>query len=469
MNFRRLRALITVLIPALLAGCGGGGIGGTGKQVTYDGLIVGVVDGFGSVIINNTRYETDAALVFADGNEAALADLKIGMKVSARISTESNNATEIHYQPNVSGPIQVVDLESGYFEVYGQIVLITDQTVFDEMTREQLLAGSVVEVSGDRNSENEVVARYIRMAVNTASTYATGVVELTENGTVLVAGKLVDFSAAAQSVGLTEEEFANIYLAPGVVVRISPTDVQPGADNSCVDPIISTTVIQISPNSICISTPDGTDGTDGVDGTNGSNGGDSVDTVVTSSALGENDSNSDVTDGNNATDGNGGDGVDGSDSTNGNGGDGGNGGDSINCNGGDGGNGGDGINGGNGGDGGNGGNSQDLIIGGTIPNLGFAQQTAEVVISSARAASAPAIYINDYVEVLGTVTNISGNQFSIDGFRMNTGSATEVYDEFETPLTLEDINVNMTVLIQGTVIDENGTVATKTITLTGSN
>jgi hypothetical protein len=103
--------LFALLLAAVLTGCsdgggGGGGIGGTGKQVIQDGLIVGSVDGFGSIIINDQRFETDEATITINGSEANLADLRIGMSLIAGVDTISKTANELQYQSDVSGPIQ---------------------------------------------------------------------------------------------------------------------------------------------------------------------------------------------------------------------------------------------------------------------------------------------------------------------------------------------------------------------------
>ncbi|MEM7257725.1 MAG: hypothetical protein AAF404_10085 [Pseudomonadota bacterium] len=135
MRIRIVLSLFLLFSTAITAGCNpGGGIGGTGKQVTSDGVVIGVVDGFGSVIINDTRYETDLAAVLIDGNAGLLTDLKIGMKVRARISTRDKRADEIHYQPNVSGPVSFADPDTNTFEIFGQAIQVTDETVLDELT-----------------------------------------------------------------------------------------------------------------------------------------------------------------------------------------------------------------------------------------------------------------------------------------------------------------------------------------------
>ena len=233
---RTIAALSVFITQAVLFGCSpnGGGIGGTGKTESFDsGLIVGVVDGFGSIVINNSRYETDNAIVFIDGIEADLADIKLGMKVTAKVSPDDSTASEIHYQPNASGPIEAVNLNAGYIEVFGNRILIDDQTVFDELVPAELVNGLSVEVSGDRNSDNEIIARYITRASNSDSIFATGSVLVSEDGAqLLVAGLEIDFTAAAASLGLTLEQFADAFLVPGTVVRISPTDPQEKLDGA---------------------------------------------------------------------------------------------------------------------------------------------------------------------------------------------------------------------------------------------
>ena len=439
---RTIAALSVFITQAVLFGCSpnGGGIGGTGKTESFDsGLIVGVVDGFGSIVINDSRYETDNAIVFIDGIEADLADIKLGMKVTAKVSPDDSTASEIHYQPNASGPIEAVNLNAGYIEVFGNRILIDDQTVFDELVPAELVKGLSVEVSGDRNSDNEIIARYITRASNSDSIFATGSVLVSEDGAqLLVAGLEIDFTAAAASLGLTLEQFADAFLVPGTVVRISPTDPQEELD-----------------------------GADGADAVNG----------------------------------NGGEGGEGGDAVNGNGGEGGNGGHAVNGNAGDGGNGGNvgavaNIEGsGGGGSSSNfvsgvaNGEGSDVQVSGVASSQASWSGSAAVtgatasitingeqiyfnsgatafIVTSVKNPSVPVFNTSDFVQVLGTIaTKREAGVFTLDGFTVEMTETTQVLTAFGQPAEMSLISEDQTVLITGIAQNSEGDVVARTVKL----
>jgi hypothetical protein len=439
---RTIAALSVFITQAVLFGCSpnGGGIGGTGKTESFDsGLIVGVVDGFGSIVINDSRYETDNAIVFIDGIEADLADIKLGMKVTAKVSPDDSTASEIHYQPNASGPIEAVNLNAGYIEVFGNRILIDDQTVFDELVPAELVNGLSVEVSGDRNSDNEIIARYITRASNSDSIFATGSVLVSEDGAqLLVAGLEIDFTAAAASLGLTLEQFADAFLVPGTVVRISPTDPQEKLD-----------------------------GADGADAVNG----------------------------------NAGHGSDGGDAVNGNAGDGGDGGHAVNGNAGDGGNGGNvgavaNIEGsGGGGSSSNfvsgvaNGEGSDVQVSGVASSQASWSGSAAVtgatasitingeqiyfnsgatafIVTSVKNPSVPVFNTSDFVQVLGTIaTKREAGVFTLDGFTVEMTETTQVLTAFGQPAEMSLISEDQTVLITGIAQNSEGDVVARTVKL----
>ena len=91
-NQRRVISMaLALLLPVVLASCGGGlgtvaggGVGGTG---------VGPVTGFGSVIVNGVRYD-DAGIDgtnFFDDHGRTKADLKVGMMVAISGSINGTN------------------------------------------------------------------------------------------------------------------------------------------------------------------------------------------------------------------------------------------------------------------------------------------------------------------------------------------------------------------------------------------
>ena len=216
---------------AVINGCsdgspGGGGIGGTGQSLPSgdEGLIIGRVDGFGSIIINDRRFETNAADILVDGETAALTDLQIGMKVSARVNYDTGIARSVQYQPTVVGTVENFDSSTSTMLVLGQYVTLKENTVLDELTTASLTVGTAIEVKGDRNGNNVIIAEYIKPADDTEQFYAVGEVDEASPGIAhlaLVSGTRVDFSRLAEESNLSAEEFAETYLSPGTLLRSS--------------------------------------------------------------------------------------------------------------------------------------------------------------------------------------------------------------------------------------------------------
>lgn len=258
-NLHRLPLLACLLITALSAcsenNLGGGGIGGTGIKDTspIEGLIIGRVDGFGSIVINDQRFETDDTIFLVDNQPANITDIQVGMSVSARIDYESGKATNVHYQPIVSGPIDEDITANGTISVLHQNITITDSTILDSFVRESLVAGAHIEVSGDRNSEHTIVANYIRMAA-TSEAYTVGRVanaETPEN-IALVSGTLFNYSTLQESSGLSPSEFETKFFAPGSTVRngFSHSSIANGA--GCMNTNVSS-AIGLATNVIAIN------------------------------------------------------------------------------------------------------------------------------------------------------------------------------------------------------------------------
>ncbi len=127
--------LAGVASAALLAGCGGGvGTGGTGSFAS------GPITGFGSVIVNEVRFDDlQAQVEDGDGNRRTRDDLRLGMTVdieSDAISTTAAGATakatRIRVDSELLGPVGTVDGAGGTFTVLGQRVAVDATTVFDE-------------------------------------------------------------------------------------------------------------------------------------------------------------------------------------------------------------------------------------------------------------------------------------------------------------------------------------------------
>jgi len=203
------------LLSLILFGCAegpGGGIGGTGKKDIgiEDGLIFGRIDGFGSIVLNNLRFDTDNAEFLVNGEPAQITDMRVGMSIFARVNYRTMEASHVHYQPIVVGPISEGNGDS--IGVIRQEIKITDQTILDELLAESLTEGTNVEVSGTRDSSNAVVADYIGLASDGDTAYTVGQVMSTqvENDVAFVSGTLISAD--------------DIDAAPGEVVRADVTD-----------------------------------------------------------------------------------------------------------------------------------------------------------------------------------------------------------------------------------------------------
>lgn len=116
---------------ALLPGCGGGvGTGGTGSFAS------GPITGFGSVIVNDIRFDDSAATIRdGDGNARASADLKIGMTVEIQgdaVVNAAATARSIRVDSELLGPVDAVQAAAGRFVMLGQTVAVDVTTAFDD-------------------------------------------------------------------------------------------------------------------------------------------------------------------------------------------------------------------------------------------------------------------------------------------------------------------------------------------------
>lgn len=157
------------LLALLLSACGesgliaDGGIRGTGKSV-------GPVSGFGSVIVNGVRYETDAAEIIVNDTTVTQAALAEGMLVMVEVADDDESeAARITYEDDLRGPLAgPFDPRDKVIEVLGQTVRIDSATVFRGLSPEQLalaLEGDsdrvYVRISGWRLDSGEFLASFV--------------------------------------------------------------------------------------------------------------------------------------------------------------------------------------------------------------------------------------------------------------------------------------------------------------------
>lgn len=170
-------AVLTSLVAAL-SSCGGGtpggggGIGGTGVITVADGLSEGTITGFGSILLNGRRFDTDQATVLVNNREASTADLAVGMTVSAQVNFSTNTATRIEYFPTVIGRVE--SKSGSTVTVLGQTVKTNSNAVSNGINLADISVGTAVEISGSRDKDDAIVATYITAAAPDARTQITG-------------------------------------------------------------------------------------------------------------------------------------------------------------------------------------------------------------------------------------------------------------------------------------------------------
>lgn len=172
------RRWIALAVTAL-AGCGGGsavvGLPGTGGTGIY---ARGKIAGFGSVVVNNIRFDDADAVVRVDGLEASGSDLRLGMVagVTGLLNDDqlTGKADRIEIWSIAQGVVTA--LSATGFTVLGMTIETTVSTVFDGFTDpSNIQIGSQVKVWGlqaDATAQRWTATRIATSA--TAPAIATG-------------------------------------------------------------------------------------------------------------------------------------------------------------------------------------------------------------------------------------------------------------------------------------------------------
>ena len=128
-----IRRLMVVAALSFLVSCGGGGIadlpGGVGSGGS--GLAEGTITGFGSVIVDDVRFDDSQAKVTEEGPSGSRdATLKIGQRVRIKSNT-SNVAESIEVITELVGPIDQIDVDGAKVQrltVLGQQVRVQTES-----------------------------------------------------------------------------------------------------------------------------------------------------------------------------------------------------------------------------------------------------------------------------------------------------------------------------------------------------
>jgi hypothetical protein len=176
------RILVLTLAAMLLgpmAGCGGGSSSGVAPPppppppptggIGRNGVAVGPINTFGSIVVNGVRYETTAATFTINDSAGTQDDLKVGQVVTVLGTIDSNDttgdATQVTFDDSVKGPVESIDIAANRLVVLGQTVLISPDTSFDDSfspaSLEGVSVGQIVEISGQFDASGNIVATRI--------------------------------------------------------------------------------------------------------------------------------------------------------------------------------------------------------------------------------------------------------------------------------------------------------------------
>ena len=203
-----LKPYLLVAILVLITSCGGGGSSQSADSgeggISGTGVSVGRISGFSSVILNGSKLDiTNQTEIFVDEQPSTESELKVGYVIRVDADFDENTALRIDYVETVRGPLTAVpafnpDTFAGSFNLLGQSVLTNSATILDGLTDISALSiGSVLDVSGVRDSSGAIIARYINLKTPPVSDYRVlGTISSLSSNTFQIGALTVDFSAA---------------------------------------------------------------------------------------------------------------------------------------------------------------------------------------------------------------------------------------------------------------------------------
>jgi len=227
----------------LLSACGGGQVPATdssNQTLTVDNGMpttvtrVGVITGFGSVIIDGVRYNTDAAEVLVNGSSVAdLQDLRVGMRVGVVYSEADDSdqpiVSQLAYRSDIEGAITSINRVDRILVVAGTQVHYNELTRFWGASPDVLVVGDVLEVSGHFVGDLPFLATFIELENDQDELQRTVgyVADLDEVAQTFSLGSLtVDYSGVAITELLTNNQFVWVSGSTGqagfIAVTVAP-------------------------------------------------------------------------------------------------------------------------------------------------------------------------------------------------------------------------------------------------------
>jgi hypothetical protein len=163
--------LATLLLCVVCCGGGGGGTNVAGGGIGGTGVSVGAITALGSIDVNWVEFDSKDAVVIVGGVNVGAGDAVVGqylavgkvVVVEGTIASDgtSGTASQVHFDADVLGPVETIDIGTKELVVIGQRVVTDGSTVFAGTTPETLAVGEWVEISGLADLDGTIRATYV--------------------------------------------------------------------------------------------------------------------------------------------------------------------------------------------------------------------------------------------------------------------------------------------------------------------
>ncbi|HYD75357.1 DUF5666 domain-containing protein [Ramlibacter sp.] len=219
-------------------GISGEGVGSGGTGAVADGGSIGSVDGFGSIIVNGTRFEIDSAQLLLEDAPS----LRLGMtvRVTGTLSADlaTGTASLVLSAAELRGRVADLDAAAGRFSVLSVPVATDPSTVYAGGLRSlaDVRPGDAVQVHGMPGLGSQLRATRIELLATDAPPVLSGPVQALDTAQRT-------FSIGSQRVRYAAADFLGVWpatgLAEGQAVRVRA--------RSAGDPLEATSVELLYP------------------------------------------------------------------------------------------------------------------------------------------------------------------------------------------------------------------------------
>lgn len=187
--------------------------------MTGTGMTAGRITGFGSIYVNGIHYNVDDAQFYRDSTSTTeQSDFSVGEYVTITGSEVVDGeaiATRVSFESLIRGIVTVVSTDGIHLKVMGQTITTDELSIFHGFeTLSALSLGNLVEISGTRNANNDIVASSITLLTQQALPNSNIKLEGTlqnlsiEQKIFSIGDLSIDYSAAHFREG-TEKDLSN--------------------------------------------------------------------------------------------------------------------------------------------------------------------------------------------------------------------------------------------------------------------